>query len=236
MEIDSEQREKRVIQKFADLKGKRILEVGCGDGRVTELLCEEAGEVIAIDPDESSIAEAREHIQGVDFRIGSGESLEFDDESFDLVLFTMSLHHHRNCRRALREAHRVLGKEGQVILLEPTLDGEIQRLFHLFGTDEAKGIERAFGAINDSPFYQEYCETFSKNWVFEDSKELYDYHFEQYGDSRYDGSIVDSINELLGERIDEKPIVVSDRIRICSMRKKAEGGKDGEENTEDTTL
>ncbi len=232
MEIDKEQIEKRMIEKFADLKGRRILEVGCGDGRVTELLCQEAGEVIAIDPDRACIAEARGHIQGVDFRIGSGESLEFDDESFDLVIFTMSLHHHRDCEKALCEAHRVLKKEGQLIFLEPALDGEIQRLFHLF-TDETEGIESAFGAINESPFYQEQYETFSKNWVFEDSKELYDYHFEQYGDSRYDGSIVDSINGLLGERVEEKPIVVSDRIRICSMRKKIEGGKNGEENTED---
>jgi ubiquinone/menaquinone biosynthesis C-methylase UbiE len=218
MELDRENVEIGMIRRYTPLEGKRVLEVGCGDGRVTALLSEEAGDLVAID-----------------FRIGSGEALEFDNESFDLVMFTMSLHHHRDCKKALREAHRVLKREGQLILLEPAIDGEIQRLFHLF-IDETGGIEGALDAINDSQFYIEHCKTFTKNWVFEDSKELYDYHFKHYGDSSYNGSIIGSINEMLGERMDERPIVVRDKITIVSMRKKIEGGKDGEENTEDETL
>jgi ubiquinone/menaquinone biosynthesis C-methylase UbiE len=235
MELDRENVEIGTIRRYTPLEGKRVLEVGCGDGRVTALLSEEAGDLVAIDPDEESIVEARDHIKGVDFRVGSGETLEFDNESFDLVMFTMSLHHHRDCKKALREAYRVLKREGQLILLEPAIDGEIQRLFHLF-MDETEGIKGALDAINDSQFYTEHCETFSKDWVFEDSQELYDYHFEHYGDSRYNGSIIGSINELLGERIDERPIVVRDKITIVSMRKKIEGGNNGKENTEDETL
>ncbi|MEA3470162.1 MAG: class I SAM-dependent methyltransferase [Thermodesulfobacteriota bacterium] len=218
MELDRENVEIGMISRLSRLEGKRVLEVGCGDGRVTAFLAEKTGGLVAIDPDGESIAEARENIKGVDFRVGSGEALEFEDKSFDLVMFTMSLHHHRDCKKALREAHRVLGREGQLILLEPALDGEIQRIFHLF-TDETEGIEQALDAIEGSQFYTEHCETFSKDWVFEDSEELYNYHFEHYGDSRYNGSIVGSINELLGGRIDERPIVVKDKVTIFSMRK-----------------
>lgn len=218
MELDRENVEIGMIRRLAPLEGKRVLEIGCGDGRVTALLAEKPGGLVAIDPDGESIAEARENIKGVDFRVGSGEALEFEDGSFDLVIFTMSLHHHRDCKEALREVHRVLGDGGQLILLEPTIDGEIQRLFHLF-TNETEGIEQAFNAINGSQFYPEYCETFSKDWVFEDSEELYNYHFEHYGDSHYNRSIVGSIDELLGERIHERPIVVKDKVTILSMRK-----------------
>jgi ubiquinone/menaquinone biosynthesis C-methylase UbiE len=218
VELDKEQIESTMIEKFADLEGKRILEVGCGDGRVTSFLAEKTGGLVAIDPEEGCIAEARENIKGADFRVGSGEALEFDNGSFDLVIFTMSLHHHRNCNEALREAHRVLGNGGQLILLEPALDGEIQRLFHLF-TDETEAIEKARDAIGVSDFYLEYSETFTKNWVFEDSEELYNYHFEHYGDSHYDGIIVGSMNELLGEKINERPIPVKDKLEIVSMRK-----------------
>jgi ubiquinone/menaquinone biosynthesis C-methylase UbiE len=218
MDLDKEQIENTMIEKFADLVGKRVLEVGCGDGRVTSLLAKKTGELVAIDPEEGCVAEARENIKGVDFRVGSGEALEFESGSFDLVIFTMSLHHHRNCGEALREAHRVLRRGGQLILLEPARDGELQRLFHLFA-DETEAIEKARDAIDGADFYPECRETFYKDWVFEDKEELYDYHFEHYGDSHYDGSIVGSMNELLGERIDERPIVVKDKLEIVSMRK-----------------
>jgi ubiquinone/menaquinone biosynthesis C-methylase UbiE len=218
MELDKEQIENTMIERFADLEGKRILEVGCGDGRVTAFLAEKAENLIAIDPEEGCIVEARENIKGVDFRVGSGEALEFEGDSFDLVIFTMSLHHHRNCERALREAYRVLDKGGQLLILEPAIDGQIQRLFHLF-TDETEAIEKARNAIGAPDFCPDRRETFYKDWVFEDKEELYNYHFEHYGDSHYDGSIVGSINELLGERIDERPIIVKDKLKIVSMRK-----------------
>jgi ubiquinone/menaquinone biosynthesis C-methylase UbiE len=218
MEIDRKHLENSMIEKFVDLEGKHILEVGCGGGRVTAFIAEKAENLIAIDPDEGCIAKARENIRGVDFRVGSGEALDFEGGSFDLVIFTMSLHHHGDCEMALKEARRVLDKSGQLLILEPVLDGEIQRLFHLF-TDETEAIEKARHAINRAAFFLERRETFYKDWVFEDKEELYNYHFEYYGDSHYDGSIVGSMNELLGERIDERPIVVKDRLEIVSMRK-----------------
>lgn len=218
MEIDKNQLENRMIEKIADLEGKRILEVGCGDGRVTAFIAEKAENLIAIDPEEGCIAEARKNIRGVDFRVGSGEVLDFEGGSFDLVIFTMSLHHHGDCERALKEARRVLDKRGQLLILEPLPDGEIQRLFHLFA-DETEAIEKARHAINRAAFIPERREIFCKYWEFKDKEELYNYHFEHYGDSHYDGSIVGSMNELLGERIDERPIVVKDRLEIVSMRK-----------------
>jgi ubiquinone/menaquinone biosynthesis C-methylase UbiE len=221
MELDKEQIENGMIEKFADPDGKGILEVGCGDGRVTSFLAEKAAELVAIDPDRECIAGAREAVKNADFRVGSGEALEFDDESFDLVMFTMSLHHHRDSKLALGEAYRVLKKEGRLVVLEPAVDGEIQRLYHLF-TDEIKAIENALDAIESSDFYLERRETFYKDWVFEDKEEVYNYHFEHYGDSRYDGSIVGSINGLLGDRINEKPVIIKDKLEIFSMRKNSQ--------------
>jgi ubiquinone/menaquinone biosynthesis C-methylase UbiE len=218
MEIDRKRIENSMIEKFSDLEGKRILEVGCGDGRVTAFLAEKASALVAIDPDEGSIAEARENIEGVHFKTGSGEALQFENESFDLVIFTMSLHHHGDSEMALKEARRVLDKGGRLLILEPAIDGEIQRLFHLF-SDETEAIERARHAINRSSFFLERREIFCKYWEFDDKDELYAYHFAHYGDSRYDGSIVDRMNELLGEIIDERPIAVKDKLEIISMRK-----------------
>ena len=40
-----------MIERFVDLEGKRILEVGCGSGRMTSLLAERSAKLVAIDPD-----------------------------------------------------------------------------------------------------------------------------------------------------------------------------------------
>ncbi|MBW2558030.1 MAG: class I SAM-dependent methyltransferase [Deltaproteobacteria bacterium] len=218
MELDKEKIEIGMIERFVDLKGNRVLEVGCGDGRLTLLFAGESGELIAIDPDDTRIAEARRNIRGVDFRIGSGEALEFEDESFDLIIFTMSLHHHTDCALALREAHRTLKKDGMLVVLEPAVDGETQRFYHLFA-DETPAIERALGAINGSDFNLEQHEIFYKNWVFEAKEELYSYHFENYSSADYDAGIVSDMNKLLGEKINDKPVVLRDKLEIFSMRR-----------------
>ena len=96
------------IDAFVNLKGKQVLEVGCGDGRLSAFLAREAENLIAVDPDETRIEAARQAVKGVVFHIGSGESLEFPEDSFDLVFFGFSLHHHQDGFAALSEARRVL--------------------------------------------------------------------------------------------------------------------------------
>ncbi len=96
--------------------------------------------------DPEKVKEARETISGVDFRIGSGENLEFADGCFDLVIFTFSLHH-QNSETAIGEGARVLRKGGRMLIIEPVNDGEIERLFGLL-RDETNEIVQAQKAID----------------------------------------------------------------------------------------
>jgi 2-polyprenyl-3-methyl-5-hydroxy-6-metoxy-1,4-benzoquinol methylase len=88
--------EVRLIERFTSLRRKRVLEVGCGDGRVTFQYATRAASVLAFDPDRPSIDEARwqqadRGIENVDFRIGSIERLPDRGPSFDVALFSWSL-------------------------------------------------------------------------------------------------------------------------------------------------
>ena len=88
--------EVRLIERFTTLRGRRILEVGCGDGRLTFQYARTAGHVLAIDPDRPSIDEAvfQQHASGpsnIDFRVGSIERLPAPGAPFDVALFSWSL-------------------------------------------------------------------------------------------------------------------------------------------------
>jgi 2-polyprenyl-3-methyl-5-hydroxy-6-metoxy-1,4-benzoquinol methylase len=59
---DPEENESRSLFRLADLRGHEILEVGCGDGRLTWRIARQAARVLAIDPFEPSILRARSQL------------------------------------------------------------------------------------------------------------------------------------------------------------------------------
>ena len=217
MERDKDQREIRTIEQLTNLDGKYVLEIGCGDGRLTAELADKAKKYVAIDPDNKSLAQASAKIPGVEFRIGSGESLEFENASFDLVLFTLSLHHQES-RLALQEAHRVLREGGQVIIVEPTADGEVQQFFNIFH-DETEALKRALESIKGSEFELEHQEMFCSEWIFEDKEEVYNYDF-SHQNSELDEFYLAKINEQLGAKINHQPIQLEGKLIIFSLRKR----------------
>ena len=88
--------ELRLIERFAPVNGRRVLEIGCGDGRLTLQLARRAASVVAIDPDREALADAeaatREYgIRNVQFYEGTGESVRWDGAPFDLAVFSWSL-------------------------------------------------------------------------------------------------------------------------------------------------
>ena len=88
--------ELRLIRRFVSLRRKRVLEIGCGDGRLTVQYAPIARSVLAIDPDRLSIEEAVRQkrdsgLDNIDFRLGSIERLPAGRAAFDVALFSWSL-------------------------------------------------------------------------------------------------------------------------------------------------
>ena len=92
---DPEQTETKHLHKFADFAGKRVLEVGCGEGRLTWRYAASAGQVIGIDPDKdalrvATIERASDLEAKVHFANAQAEQLPFRTETFDFVIFAWS--------------------------------------------------------------------------------------------------------------------------------------------------
>jgi 2-polyprenyl-3-methyl-5-hydroxy-6-metoxy-1,4-benzoquinol methylase len=79
-----------------DFTGRRVLDVGCGDGRLVWPTAEPARSVLGIDTDEEAIATAIAETPAslerkVQFRVASVVDLDEPESQFDLVFFTWSL-------------------------------------------------------------------------------------------------------------------------------------------------
>lgn len=94
--IDPEQNEVRALRQVAQWRGKRVLEIGCGDGRLTRRLARLGASVEAVDPDAKLIRAARKkspqsYAQRVRYRVGNAEHLDYPSRSFDMVVFAWVL-------------------------------------------------------------------------------------------------------------------------------------------------
>jgi SAM-dependent methyltransferase len=217
MQRDKEELEKQMLETYADLQEREVLEIGCGNGRITTWLAPNAKHYTAIDPDKRSIDEARSSVNSVDFRIGSGEKLEFENNSFDVIIFTLSLHH-QDSFAAIKEAHRVLREKGQLVVLEPAVDGELQQFFNIFH-DEAEAQRRALEAIEAGDFDLERQEVFYTHWYFDDKEDVYAYEFDE-PDTILEPWAIEKINTLLGKKANDQPIHLTDKLVILSLYKR----------------
>ena len=92
---DPEGTETLHLQKGTDFTGRRVLEVGCGDGRLTWRYAASAGRVTGIDPDAEALAAAAaarpDNLrQAVSFVRASSLNLPFPREKFDFALLAWS--------------------------------------------------------------------------------------------------------------------------------------------------
>ena len=94
IQLDPEEHEiTALVELLPDLHQSRVVEVGCGDGRLTRRYAARAASVLAFDPDEVSIAAVRSNpLAGeVELRTATVESVDIPEGSADVVLLSWVL-------------------------------------------------------------------------------------------------------------------------------------------------
>lgn len=114
---------RRVVKDVAPVVSKgKVLDAGTGPGRLARLLAHNQPEleVHGIDLSEDMIRLAREHTiaeqlqDRVQFEVANVGELPYPDESFDLIVSTISMHHWNEIEQPLRELYRVLRPGGRL--------------------------------------------------------------------------------------------------------------------------
>jgi len=106
-----------LIRQFAPLEGRRILDIGCGLGVYVRKFRDFSDRVVGIDIDPKRLREGARTTPGL--LLGVGEHLPFRDGAFDVVVMNEVIEHVRDDAATMREALRVIGAGGHIVIYAP---------------------------------------------------------------------------------------------------------------------
>lgn len=137
-----------------ELGGKDVLEIGCGKGRITRDLARHAKRVVATDPDAAVLETALLFVaaDNVEFVHAPTGIPDLPAMSFDVVIYTLSLHHVAQAEMdgSLKKAATLLRKDGVIVVVEPGDGGSLTEAKERFGAgsgDERPAKEAAIRAM-----------------------------------------------------------------------------------------
>ncbi len=130
---------------LANLNGRRVIDIGCGDGTYTVELAQEGGAtcVVALDPAESAVQVARSKLNGrpIYLSVGSAFALPHPNNSFDVAYLRGVLHHMADPAQALGEALRVAAT---VVVVEPNGYNPVLKVLERYSTYHVEHGEKSY--------------------------------------------------------------------------------------------
>ena len=96
---------------LGDIKGKKILDFGCGTGIYAKILTKKGAKIKGFDISPKMIKIAREENPNLELKVGSGYKIPFK-EKFDIVIAALVIDYFDNWNKVFREVSRVLKKGG----------------------------------------------------------------------------------------------------------------------------
>ena len=131
-----------------------LLDVGCGPAPMLSLLSEKYPDKhytgIDLTPKMIEVARAKK-LPNTNFVVGDAENLPFDENSFDVIICSMSAHHYPDIQSFYNSAYRVLKSNGRLILRDMTSDSAVMRFLvshmempmaHLVGKGDVDMLRR----------------------------------------------------------------------------------------------
>jgi SAM-dependent methyltransferase len=109
------------IHGYTESRGRRVLDIGCGNGYVLVQYARHGAEAHGIDLTETAVGLSRRRFElaGLSgtFQRTDGDTIPYPDATFDIVCAMGVLHHIEDPRPMLREIRRVLRPGGDIILM-----------------------------------------------------------------------------------------------------------------------
>lgn len=105
-----------MLRLVGDVTGRRVLDLGCGEGRFCRMLSERGAETVGIDPTRTLVATAASRHPSGSYVRAPAENLPFADASFELAVSYITLVDIEGYREAISEVARVLKPGGRFVV------------------------------------------------------------------------------------------------------------------------
>ncbi|HRP02171.1 MAG TPA: bifunctional demethylmenaquinone methyltransferase/2-methoxy-6-polyprenyl-1,4-benzoquinol methylase UbiE [Candidatus Kapabacteria bacterium] len=111
---------KKLIKLSEPTKNSKVLDLATGTGDIAFLYAMTSNDVTGIDltPEMIEIAKKRSVSSNPQFFVGDALNINFDNNTFDIISISFGIRNVDDIRQALREMHRVLNKNGKIVILE----------------------------------------------------------------------------------------------------------------------
>jgi len=111
------------IKSLGKLKGKKVLDLGCGTGRNSVKIAEKGAEVIGIDLSKEMLEIAREKAEKFNLNIqfieqDFSDKIKFKSEKFDVIICDLVFGHLKDTFPVIKEMKRVLKKRGIIVITD----------------------------------------------------------------------------------------------------------------------
>lgn len=170
-----------IIMERLRLDEARVIDVGCGEGWLTQLVAAKSESVIGIDPSTTALARAKaeNNATNATYLLASAENLPLDRSCADIVVFYNSLHHVAASvqSKAIEETARVLVQGGVLCIVEPVASGAAYELFKPAEDESAvySSTHKLIQAVaHDSEFQPLQEELFLASYIYRDFEQFLD--------------------------------------------------------------
>jgi hypothetical protein len=170
-----------IIMERLRLDGARVIDIGCGEGWLTQFVAARSESVIGIDPSTTALAraQAETNASNATYLLASAENLPLEPSSVDIVVFYNSLHHVPAAvqSRAIEETARVLVQGGVLCIVEPVASGAAYELFKPAEDESAvyASTQKLIQAVaNDLEFQQLQEELYLDAYIYRDFDQFLD--------------------------------------------------------------
>lgn len=141
--------------KLCNIYGGNILDIATGRGEFIQIIknnIKDYKKIIGIDESEEAIKLAKKEINddNIEFIKMNAESLDFSDESFNVVCLSNSLHHMQNHKKVFSEIKRVLKPDGVIVINEMMCDNQNEsQLSHVYLHHLVADIDTILGFVHN---------------------------------------------------------------------------------------
>jgi ubiquinone/menaquinone biosynthesis C-methylase UbiE len=165
-----------ILQQLGDIRGKRLLDLGCGAGENSVYFAQKGANCVAADysPGMVEVALKLAAANGVSIEghTANAMALDFADNTFDIVYASNLLHHIPDPKIALKEMHRVLKPGGKACFWDPLKHNPVINVYRRIATevrtDDEMPLDINITKVVKSLFSQVSYDTFwlASLWIF----------------------------------------------------------------------